>query len=760
MIPGPGLGSALRFATTMGEDAVLLDGATEAVAAKLLPVPLAFEPTDLEALGFGSVLSGAAAGGPVPAAALLVADGAAAAPTPGAALVDASLTDALATRLIGRTGNPIIDGVLMGTAWNARAASYSFPDSTSAYEYPYGAFNEPFSAPAYQAWPQQMAVYQAIFEGKAGGSGTNILSFGSLESVIGFDFVNYGYGTSDIRIAISYYANPTAYSYYPADAGYGGDIWFGYATDFENPIAGGWGYFAHIHEAIHAMGLKGGHEVGPAPAYFPALPYEWDSLEFTVGTYRSFIGAPTDGYRNETFGFPQTLMMLDIQALQYLYGPNWNGNAGNTVYRWNPDTGEMSVNGVGQGQPGANRVFLTIWDGGGTDTYDMSNYANAVFIDLAPGAWSVTSDAQRAQLNAYDGTVFARGTVYNALQFGSDTRSLIENAIGGPGADTIHGNQGPNEIQGRGGDDIIDGGAGIDTAAFQGNFDAYTLVQQASGAYVVSGFAADGTDTLTGIERLRFANGSVTVGDGDPLFDGWAYMKANPDVFAAGADALQHYNGFGWREGRDPNAFFDTTDYLLANPDVRAAGINPLDHYRTNGWREGRDPSRDFDTDAYLRDNPDVRAAGINPLEHYLTFGQFEGRHVSPAPAMGITARAFDPIFYLEANPDVAAAGVDPQQHYALFGWHEGRDPNAMFDTSAYLAAYKDVAAAGVEPLGHYLDWGWTEGRDPSADFDTTAYLAAYPDVAAADINPLVHWLIFGQAEGRQTFGDGILDPV
>ncbi len=51
---------------------------------------------------------------------------------------------------------------------------------------------------------------------------------------------------------------------------------------------------------------------------------------------------------------------------------------------------------------------------------------------------------------------------------------------------------------------------------------------------------------------------------------------------------LDHYNSFGWREGRDPSSRFDTTSYLAANPDVAAAGVNPLDHFLMNGIYEGR----------------------------------------------------------------------------------------------------------------------------------------------------------------------------
>ena len=133
----------------------------------------------------------------------------------------------------------------------------------------------------------------------------------------------------------------------------------------------------------------------------------------------------------------------------------------------------MFVNGVAQGLPGADRVFLTIWDGGGADTYDFSNYTSDLQVDLAPGAWSVLSPGQLADLDAeHPGTHMARGNVFNALLHDADQRSLIENARGGSGADTIFGNQasntlrgndGADELFGRSGDDNLYGGNGNDT---------------------------------------------------------------------------------------------------------------------------------------------------------------------------------------------------------------------------------------------------------------------------------------------------------
>ena len=99
----------------------------------------------------------------------------------------------------------------------------------------------------------------------------------------------------------------------------------------------------------------------------------------------------------------------------------------------------------------------------------------------------------------------------------------------------------------------------------------------------------DGTDTLTSIEQLKFADATLNVvDDGNPLFDSLYYFSRNTDVFFAGANALDHFNAHGWHEGRDPNGFFDTSGYLAVNKDVAAAGVNPLEHYHQSGWNRAR----------------------------------------------------------------------------------------------------------------------------------------------------------------------------
>lgn len=74
------------------------------------------------------------------------------------------------------------------------------------------------------------------------------------------------------------------------------------------------------------------------------------------------------------------------------------------------------------------------------------------------------------------------------------------------GSDTVLGNSDPNVLQAYAGNDYIEGGAGIDTAVFSGSRSQY--VTQLSGEVRIVG-GPDGTDTLVGVERLRFDDGTL-----------------------------------------------------------------------------------------------------------------------------------------------------------------------------------------------------------------------------------------------------------
>ena len=408
-----------------------------------------------------------------------------------------------------------IDALISGSRWNTSTITYGFTTDPAQY-------------PGSEGSPEKTNNFETLNSVQRSAT---VATFALISQYTGLVFSENASAPGSAQMRLAQSDDPeTAHAYYPG-LGDGGDAWFrnsapvgapaGALPRYDNPVPGNYGYMTFIHEIGHAMGLKHGHES-------PALSPDRDSMEFSVMTYRGYIGADYEsgGYRNEQWGFAQSFMMYDIAALQKIYGANYATQAGDTTYSWSPSTGAFSINGVVQWTPGGNRVFQTVWDGGGTDTYNLSAYTNAVTIDLRPGEWTTTSQVQLANLGNSN---FARGNVANALLFNGDTRSLIENAVGGSGNDTLIANQAANNLT---------GGAGADTFAWRSVGDAQTstpdrildfvrgadridlsAIDAISGTSANDAFTFIGSNAFTGVAgQLRYAvdaNGVNIYGDID-----------------------------------------------------------------------------------------------------------------------------------------------------------------------------------------------------------------------------------------------------
>lgn len=395
-----------------------------------------------------------------------------------------------ATTWVNLTGNQDIDGLLYSYKWSDTTITFSFPTQLSYYGYSVSGFEAMNSV--------QMADIRAMLD--------------AIETYTNLNFVEMTEtSSSHATIRFGEEANAgTAYAWLPTTLEQGGDVWLN-KTDFNDPNPGSWNYMSLLHEIGHALGLDHGHD-GTV-----ALPTDHDSLEYSIMTYRSFVGANLNGYTVRDGSYPIGLMIADIQALQYLYGADFTTNSGNSVYTFSATTGVMSINGVAQLSSAANKIFRTVWDGGGNDTYDLSNYTTNLQINLEPGGWSTFSTAQLADLGGsfYPGKL-ARGNVANAELYQGNTASLIENALGGTGNDTIIGNQANNILNGNGGNDTLEGGLGNDTLIGGAGID-YCILDVIRVACTVTYDALTdtfslssllGIDTATGIEFFTFLDGT------------------------------------------------------------------------------------------------------------------------------------------------------------------------------------------------------------------------------------------------------------
>ena len=398
------------------------------------------------------------------------------------------------------TGNRNVDAILIGAKWGTLNLTYSFPTSGSNYNGK-GYDTNGVSLYHIDLGLQQQAAARAAFAQLSAVTG---LTFTEIQDT---DAVH-----ANIRISQSADNDVgSAYGNFPSDTrGLSGDIWFGRTNQpyYDLAFKGTWGYATMMHEIGHTMGLKHGHQdytnsdlsfyFGGTPRYgTQSLTPDRDGQSWSLMTYTP---APftNSNFAGEKVNQPQTYMQYDLAALQYMYGANYNTNVGDTVYTFSQTTGEMFVNGVGQGAPSGNKIYLTVWDGGGNDTIDVSNYSTGVTVDLRPGEFSTFDQNQLANNLAYQGlTNLAPGNIAMSLLYNNDTRSLIENVKGGAGNDVFVGNTANN---------ILDGGAGSDTVIFT-NTTGVNVTLNDTGADVIVSHDGE-TDTLRSIENIQGTSGS------------------------------------------------------------------------------------------------------------------------------------------------------------------------------------------------------------------------------------------------------------
>lgn len=458
-----------------------------------------------------------------------------------------------------------------------------------------------------------------------------------------------------------------------------------------------------------------------------------DTLSGGGGTDRIFANGGDDtlsgGLGNDVFviggGGSGRVTITDFKPGDRIAfnGPSASGDQPMPIFRW-------EVGSTGEGFFGSS-VALEQIAGGVRFHAFMDNVAGADYTVDVLGNFTLAG--WRAGV----------GASYSEVEFIGSLAKPVEGPVGTDSEDIITGGAGRDLLVGKGADDLLNGGAGIDAAGFTGNWADYVIAGNPNGSFTVTDrLGRDGTDSLTDIELLRFADRVVPLGTialqsqvGTTRVDEAFYRSQYPDIAQAiqigslrsGAEHFAHY---GQAEGRQPNAYSDAQGRIYSE-----------------FW--------------YLATNSDVAAAVDrgqfdSGYEHYARFGKAEGRGAFPAGRVPDIDLMFDASSYLSANPDLRGTpwSLRPYEHFLLYGFSEGRDPNLFFDVDWYLDRNPDVAAGIRQGLigsaiEHYSRYGWREGRDPSAAFDISAYQDRYPDIRAAGVDPMLHYLGWGFAEGR-----------
>ncbi len=249
-------------------------------------------------------------------------------------------------------------------------------------------------------------------------------------------------------------------------------------------------YFFILHELAHSLGLK--HIVESVPAYS-----ELDSQKYSITSYINIPGMevldditllPTN-----SSVMPKTLQLLDIAALQLIYGTN-------TTTRVENDTQYSKEFAFSSSHPNGAFVY-TVFDAGGyRDTIDARGFDDTineggnfdgnfgVEINLNQGAFSSIGKAADSEFSGIRGKGNAIDNV--AIAYGTE----IENAYGTVGDDTLIGNSGNNKLYGGAGTDTFISSTGIDSIYGEDGVD--TLTYKDEGEYVVAVYAAGDRGTV------------------------------------------------------------------------------------------------------------------------------------------------------------------------------------------------------------------------------------------------------------------------
>jgi methionine-rich copper-binding protein CopC len=378
-----------------------------------------------------------------------------------------------------------------GERWTGGTITYAFPNTASGM----------YSQGEAQGFRPVNTQQQALM----------VLALQTWDDLIPQTFQQVAPGNSNIEMAYTNTSIGFAHAYFPNI----GSAWFNSGeSDLVQPQLGAYGFLTFVHEFGHALGLNHMGDYNGNGNWTPSS-YQ-DSIVLSVMSYFGPRNAaanysPDIAQANwtdpsGTTWDPQTPMVNDIAAIQSIYGVSTTTRAGDTVYGFNSTAGGSTAR-IYDFASNAHPV-LTIFDSGGIDTLDLSGYGASSRVDLRAGAYSSVN------------------TLTNNVAIALNT--VIENAVGGSGADVLMGNDAANRLDGGAGDDelgglggddllvpgggnnVLDGGTGTDTALFTFSFATYSIT--VSGATVT--LAGGGSTTrATAVERFQFTDGTRTLAE-------------------------------------------------------------------------------------------------------------------------------------------------------------------------------------------------------------------------------------------------------
>ena len=359
-------------------------------------------------------------------------------------------------------------------------------------------------------------------------------AFGYLSSLINVSFTEVSSG-GDLQFGSNTQANSAGYARYPNE---GSQV---FLANNQSGFDGEWGEGSYVwqtllHETAHALGLKhpGNYNAGGGGTPGPYLPGALDNRNNTLMSYRNAGNMTQIRYDNGSFSKSVvnagTFQRYDIEALQYLYGAStsvtaqsysWDAGVALNNTLWNPNVGsEINLS----NQTGINKIDLRAGKRssvGVVDPYADMPFTKSEYLALRSGGQSIASILGKPTYTGEKNLTLAAGSQFTRAIGGSGADRLVGNTIGGH----LDGGQGDDQLYWTGGDLEAIGGQGNDTLLLKKIAGTrWTVAEDGSSATLTRTnrrtleVTTLATVTISGIESVRYWNGSVFKAAGTALF--------------------------------------------------------------------------------------------------------------------------------------------------------------------------------------------------------------------------------------------------